>query len=83
MKYLLAAFGCALTLALMAPMVEEAKADGYSAPARAYRPVVFAHKKCIAPARDGAKVSWVCRASETCCYDWLLRKGTCTTRRCF
>jgi hypothetical protein len=39
----------------------------------------YSRKKCIAPAGQ----NWICRASERCCYDWLLRKGTCTVRRCF
>jgi hypothetical protein len=28
-------------------------------------------------------MTWVCKASEIFCYDWLLRKGSCPTRRCF
>ena len=64
------AFGCALTLALATPLGEEAEASGFS------------RKKCIAPAMRTAQATWVCNASEKCCYDRLLRKGTCTAR-CF
>jgi hypothetical protein len=47
----------------------------------------YTRKKCIAPARLAASpVTWVCKASETCCYDWLARKGVCqkdASARCF
>ena len=68
----MAIFGCALALALAAPLGNEADARYH-----------YAHKRCIAPAMLGAKTTWVCRASEICCYDRLLRRGTCPTRRCF
>ena len=67
----IAVLGCALTLALTTPFGNEAEAARYK------------HKKCIAPAMVGAQTTWVCKASENCCYDWLLRKGTCTSARCF
>jgi hypothetical protein len=84
MRLWIAAFGCALAFALAIPVSQEAKADGFGyRPVRhAYGPVVFTRKKCIAPARDGARVSWICNAAETCCYDWLFRRGTCTVGRC-
>ena len=63
---------CASTFALIAPPGNEAEAARYS------------RKKCIASATMvGAQSTWVCKASEICCYDWLARKGTCTTNRCF
>jgi len=37
-------------------------------------------KKCIPP--DKAQ-SWVCSASEICCYDYVVRQGTCPRDRCF
>jgi hypothetical protein len=63
---------CASTFALVVPLGNEAEAARYG------------HKRCIASsAMVGAKSTWVCKASEICCYDWLARKGTCTTNRCF
>ena len=52
-----------------------------------YRPV-FRHKRCIAPASwwgRGSQTTWVCKAEEICCYDRILRKGSCLTasQRCF
>lgn len=78
------ALGCALTLTLALPLGSEAKADGMYRPVRAYAPA-FTRKLCTPPARDGARVTWICSASEKCCYDWLLRRGTCVaaTGRCF
>ena len=84
----IAAFGCALTLALTVPVSNHAKADGFER--RAVAPV-FTRKRCIAPARrwlfrtQATPVTWVCAASERCCYDRLLRKGTCIAAdaRCF
>ena len=85
MKCWIAALGCAIALAFAIPLGQEAKADGVYRPARAVSPVVFTRKKCIAPARRGAPVTWICSASETCCYDKILRKGSCypASRRCF
>jgi len=39
-------------------------------------------KKCIAKPRlvvmpVSTPVTWVCKASEKCCYDYLARKGVC------
>jgi len=42
----------------------------------------YSRKKCIPPA-DRAQSSWVCSASEICCYDYVLRQGTCPRDRCF
>jgi hypothetical protein len=70
-------------LALAVPFGNEAAADGVSRPV--YRG--FAHKRCIAPAEwfGRGQTTWVCAAAETCCYDRLLRKGSCLapSQRCF
>jgi hypothetical protein len=74
----IAVAGCAaLALALAAPLGNQAEADGMPTPRAVYK-----HKRCIAPAswwwRTGAsQTTWVCSISEKCCYDRLLRKGTC------
>ena len=67
-----ALFGCTLAFALVAPIGNEAEAQ-----------YPYRSKRCIGPAMHGSPVTWVCKASEICCYDWLLRKGTCPTSRCF
>jgi hypothetical protein len=66
--------GCALALALtLAPLGNAADAQSY-----------YRFKRCIAPTWYGsAPVTWVCKASEICCYDRLLRRGSCPTTRCF
>jgi hypothetical protein len=74
----IAVAGCALALALAMPMGNEAEADGFVK----HAPAVYRHKRCIAPAmwwwRTGqSQTTWVCSASEICCYDRLLRKGSC------
>lgn len=72
MNRLMVALVCAFAFALVLPLSSEAEA------------AKFRNKKCIAPSAMAAPQStWVCKASEICCYDWLLRKGTCTTDRCF
>ena len=61
---------CALTLAIAAPQAEAA----------------YTRKLCIAPSTWGAaQTTWVCTAAEKCCYDWLLRRGSCiaASARCF
>jgi hypothetical protein len=68
----LALLGLTLALAVAAPLGNEAEAQ-----------YPYRFKRCIAPARDGPPVTWVCKASEICCYDWLLRRGSCPTTRCF
>jgi hypothetical protein len=86
----IAASACALTFALALglalPLGNEAAADGmkgpvYSAPR---------HIRCIAPTgwwlwRSTGPTTWVCNVGETCCYDRLLRKGSClpADQRCF
>ncbi|HEX5958814.1 MAG TPA: hypothetical protein VFY92_09195 [Hyphomicrobiaceae bacterium] len=73
-----------LSLGLAVPFVNNAHADGISAPV--YRPV-FRHKRCIAPASwlSRSQTTWVCNAEEKCCYDRVLRKGSCLPagQRCF
>ncbi len=68
----LALLGFASALALIVPLGNEADARSH-----------FRLKRCIAPAMHGPATTWVCKASEICCYDWLLRRGSCPTRRCF
>lgn len=63
----IAVFGCVLTVALAAPVGNQAEA---------------ARKRCIAPASHGAKMTWVCKRTEKCCYDALFRRGSCRDR-CF
>jgi hypothetical protein len=69
-------------LALAVPFGNEATADGVSRPYRA-----FLHKRCIAPASwwGRGQTTWVCNRDEICCYDRLLRKGSClaASQRCF
>jgi hypothetical protein len=70
MSLWIVAVGCALALVLTT-LGSPTEAAGYRL------------KRCIAPAMlTGAQTTWVCKASQKCCYDWLLRKGTCTDR-CF
>jgi len=61
------ALACALAIGVVA-FATGADARGYS------------RKKCLPP--DKAQ-SWVCSAAEKCCYDRILRKGVCSTDRCF
>lgn len=68
----LALLGLTLALALAAPLGNEADARSH-----------YRLKKCIAPAVYGTPVTWVCKASEICCYDRLLRRGSCPMGRCF
>jgi len=65
------AVACGLAITLAAPLGSEAQA-------------AYGHKRCIAPATllGTGQTTWVCRASQSCCYDWLLRRGTCPDR-CF
>jgi hypothetical protein len=77
------ALALVLTLALAVPFATDAAADGVSRPvSRGY-----AHKRCIAPAEwwGRGQTTWVCNIAETCCYDRLLRKGSClaASQRCF
>jgi hypothetical protein len=45
----------------------------------------YTRKKCTASSRLATPVTWVCKASEKCCYDYVVRKGTClgASTRCF
>jgi len=64
----IAAVACTLAFALAAPLGSEAEA-------------AYGRKRCIAPASMGAvKATWICKASDRCCYDWLLRRGSCVSR---
>jgi hypothetical protein len=74
------AFVCLITLSLMLPLGNTAEADGVTrAAARQIR--------CTAPAMFLMRTptTWVCRVGQKCCYDKLLRKGTCiaASDRCF
>jgi hypothetical protein len=76
----IAAFVCVLALAVAAPMGSEAEADGVT------RKASYRHLRCTAPAMLWrASTTWVCNAGQKCCYDRLLRKGTCieASARCF
>jgi hypothetical protein len=71
-------------LTLAVPYGNYAAADGVSAPV--YRPAL--RKRCIAPASWWGRMgqsSWICSRDEICCYDRLLRRGTClaASQRCF
>ncbi len=85
MRYWIAVFGCALAIGLAAPIGNEARADGAYAPARGYAPT-FTRKLCTPPSRWGrTPATWICSASEKCCYDYVFRRGTCIagSDRCF
>jgi hypothetical protein len=66
------ALACALTLSLTLPFGNAAQADGVERH-------VARHLRCTAPARflQPQSTTWVCKVSQKCCYDRLLRKGTC------
>lgn len=70
-------------LSLAVPYGNYAMADGIAAPV--YRPAL--RKRCIAPPDwwGRGQSTWVCAATEICCYDRLLRRGTClgADQRCF
>jgi hypothetical protein len=83
------ALALTFAFALAVPFGNNAAADGVERPV--YR-AVYKHKRCIVPARSWGMswwskgpTSWVCNADETCCYDRLLRKGSClpASQRCF
>jgi hypothetical protein len=79
-----AALMLAFGLALAVPYGNYASADGVSAPV--YHRTAL-RKRCIAPADwwGRGQSSWICAAAETCCYDRLLRRGSCLapSQRCF
>jgi hypothetical protein len=66
------AFACATTLSLILPFGNAAEADGVDR-------AVARHVRCTAPAMflTRTPTTWVCKARQKCCYDRLLRKGTC------
>jgi hypothetical protein len=78
------ALAVTLALGLAMPLGNEAAADGIDVPV--YRPV-FMHKRCIAPPSrwSGVQATWICNINERCCYDRLLRRGSCLSpdQRCF
>ena len=46
----------------------------------------YTRQKCTLSSRlVSSPVSWVCKASERCCYDYWARKGVClsSSSRCF
>jgi hypothetical protein len=74
----IAALGCALVLASVAPLANQAQADGM-------RPKVYGKTKCVVAARMWmSQTTWSCARGQKCCYDWLMRTGTClaATDRC-
>jgi hypothetical protein len=86
------ALALALTLGIAMPLGNQAAADGMKAPVYA----APTKKRCIAPPMRwgwglgmgrgrGQPITWVCAATEICCYDRLFRKGHClaATDRCF
>jgi hypothetical protein len=79
-----AALMLTLGLALAVPYGNYASADGVSAPV--YHRTAL-RKRCIAPADwwGRGQSTWICAAAETCCYDRLLRRGSClaASQRCF
>jgi hypothetical protein len=68
----ISAFACAITLSLTLPLGNAAEADGVARP-------VARHMRCTAPAMFLMRTpaTWVCKVRQKCCYDRLLRKGTC------
>lgn len=60
------ALACVFAIAVVA-LATGADARGYT------------RKKCIAPEKAQ---SWVCSAKEKCCYDYVVRQGTCPVDRC-
>ena len=74
----IAIFGCALAVALVMPVSNQAQADGM--PRKIYRKT-----QCVVPARLWMSPTvWSCPRDQKCCYDWLLRRGTCiaASERC-
>ena len=75
----IAILGCTLAFALVALLGNKALADGM--PRK-----VYSQAKCVVPARLWmSQTTWSCARDQKCCYDRLLRKGTCigASDRCF
>ena len=75
----IAAFACALAIALVTPIGNEALADGMHRK-------VYRQTQCVVAARLWmSQQTWSCKRDQKCCYDHLLRKGTCISAsdRCF
>lgn len=66
------ALGAALAFAFTLPLSSEAEAKKKASSPKA--------KACIGTAIDGKKVSFRCKASETCCFDGLMAKGNCVPK---
>lgn len=66
MPKLLFAVAATFALALTLPLGSQAEAG-------------HRHKLCKAKPHFHSPISWKCKAAEKCCYDWLLRRGSCGT----
>jgi len=58
-------FACAFAFAVAAPM-------GFQAEARKAK-----YKVCTEATMSGKKVTWRCKASQECCYNWFMSKPAC------
>lgn len=67
-----AALGAALTFAMVLSISGEAEAKKKAS--------VPKNKACIGTTIDGKKVSFRCKASESCCFDGLMAKGNCVPK---
>lgn len=77
MRRWIAMLACGFVVASALPLGSAVRADGFYSPVRAVAPV-FTRKLCTPPSRWGrTPATWICSASEKCCYDWVLRRGTC------
>ena len=69
MRWVIAlALGAVLGLSLVLPLGGDAEA-ARKRPAKS--------KQCTATTIDNKKVSFRCKATETCCFDGLMAKGNC------
>lgn len=66
------ALGAALAFAFTLPMSSEAEAKKKAS--------VPKNKACIGTTIEGKKVSFKCKASESCCFDGLMAKGNCVPK---
>lgn len=67
------ALGAALVLAFSLPMSSDAEASKRKASAQKA-------KMCTGTTFDGKKVSFRCKANESCCFDGLMAKGNCVPK---